>query len=160
MVICFRERCFRRVPSNIEKKVFKMFAHVVLKKKLDFAVNKKVLRSTKKILPWKKVLEHIQKEFLLHPSLKIGTFFKFIVLFHMSTIFFGYRKQQIQTKVFVDTSILKSFESSNFILLRSSCDKMTVITNNGVIGDDHRVLLILLDNYNDSSEKSFLMKSF
>eukprot|EP00493_Phyllostaurus_siculus_P021195 UN21521 len=27
---------------------------------------------------------------------------------------------------------------------------MTVITNKGVIGDDHRVLLILLDNFDDS----------
>jgi len=59
------------------------------------------------------------------------------------------RKQRIQTKVFVDTSTLNSSESSILFCFGHHVIKMTVITNKGVIGDDQRVLLILLDNYND-----------
>ena len=44
----FSRDVFEEFPSKIEEKVPKMFAQRVLKKKLDFAVNKKVLRSTKK----------------------------------------------------------------------------------------------------------------
>ena len=130
-----------------------MFAQLVLKKKLDFAVNTKSFPFYEKkiILPWKKKRTQ-SKEFLFLNSL----FF-----FTSVQSFFGYRKQQIQTKVFVDTSKIKSAESSIFFLLRSSVKKMTVITKKGVIGDDHRVLLILLDNFDDfcAAWKNFQMNS-
>ena len=142
MVTNFLKRCFRRFRGSQKGREKKYVCPISFEEKIGFCCQHKkfsVLRK-KIILPWKKKRRTQSKEFLFLNSLFFFTWVQ---------SFFGYRKQQIQTKVFVDTSKIKSAESSIFFLLRSSVKKMTVITKKGVIGDDHRVLLILLDNFDD-----------
>jgi len=70
-----------------------MFAQLVLKKKLDFAVNTKSFPFYEKkiILPWKKKKKN---------TIKGIPVFKFIILFHMSTIFFWLQKATDSNKSF------------------------------------------------------------